>query len=146
MNFESFIRRGFYVCSKVAAIALASFIATSTLAQEADVIVSTAPMEIDADGTGAHGQLPVAPEILNEETADDLIYTITVEPEHGRVGLAGGDDGVDIFDTKSSRFGYFAYRPEETYDGTDSFSYTVRNETSGPILPSPARCPTTKAS
>ena len=131
MNFESFIRRGFYVCSKVAAIALASFIATSTLAQKADVIVSTAPMEIDADGTGAHGQLPVAPEILSEETADDLIYTITVEPEHGRVGLAGGDDGVDIFDTKSSRFGYFAYRPEETYDGTDSFSYTVRNETSG---------------
>ncbi|GAB5561996.1 MAG: hypothetical protein SynsKO_36430 [Synoicihabitans sp.] len=112
-------------------LALLSLFALTLPAQQADVIVSTVPMEIDADGAGAHGHLAVAPEILSEESDDDLIYTITVEPEHGRVGLAGGDDGVDIFQTKTSEFGYFAYRPEEAYEGTDSFTYTVRNETSG---------------
>lgn len=131
MNFESFIRSGLRHRSQVVVLALASFFANTAAAQEIDIIVSPSPMEIAADGTGAHGQLPVAPEILSQESADDLIYSITVEPQFGQVGLAGGDDGVDIFETKTSRFGYFAYRPEESYDGTDSFTYTVRNETSG---------------
>lgn len=96
-----------------------------------DVIVSTSPMEIAADGAGAHGQLAVAPEILSDETEDELVYTITTEPRHGRVGLAGGDEGADIFQTKSSRFGYFAYRPEESHEGTDTFAYTVHNKTTG---------------
>ncbi|HYD85531.1 MAG TPA: Ig-like domain-containing protein, partial [Opitutus sp.] len=35
---------------------------------------------------------------------------------------------------KTSRLGYFAYRPQEDYEGEDSFSYTVRNETSGLVF------------
>lgn len=115
-------------------LALASVFVASSLSIAAvakDVIISTSPMEVDADGTGAHGQLAVAPEILTEDSQDDLIYTITIEPQYGDVGLAGGDDGVDLFDTMSSQFGYFAYRPDESYDGIDSFTYTVRNTTSG---------------
>lgn len=97
-----------------------------------DVVVSTIPMKIEVDnGTGAHGQLVVAPEILSPEMRDDLVYTITAEPQHGRVGLAGGDDDTDVFQTKTSHFGYFAYRPDDVYQGQDAFSYTVRNETSG---------------
>ena len=97
-----------------------------------DVIVSTEPMEIEADGaTGAYGQLLVASEILSDETGNDLVYTIVEEPRHGRVGLAGSDDEDEIFQTKTSRVGYFAYRPDDDYTGTDSFTYTVRNEISG---------------
>ncbi|MEJ6603021.1 MAG: Ig-like domain-containing protein [Opitutaceae bacterium] len=134
MKFESTIRNGLSLRWPVIMLALVSAFAANTFAASPsgeDVIISTSPMEIDADGTGAHGHLTVAPEILSEETENVLIYTITVEPNHGRVGLAGGEDGADLFDTKSSLFGYFAYRAEETYDGTDSFTYTVHNETSG---------------
>src|SRR5688572_18333047 len=90
-----------------------------------DVIVSTTPMEIEAEGTGAHGQLVVAQEVVSAETRTDLVYTITAEPLHGRVGLAGGGDDADFFKTKTSRLGYFAYRAQEGYSGEDSFSYTV---------------------
>jgi len=99
-----------------------------------DAIVSTAPMKIEAEGTGAHGQLAVAAEILSPDTSNDLVYTITAEPMFGRVGLAGGEDEADFFKTKTSRLGYFAYRPQEDYAGEDSFSYTVRNETSGLVF------------
>jgi hypothetical protein len=99
-----------------------------------DAIVSTTPMEIEAEGTGAHGQLVVAPEILSTDTRADLVYTITAEPAFGRVGLAGSDDEADFFKNKTARLGYFAYRPNEGYTGTDSFSYTVRNETSGLVF------------
>jgi hypothetical protein len=91
-------------------------------------------MEIEAEGTGAHGQLVVIPEILSADTRTDLIFTISAEPLHGRVGLAGGGEEVDFFKTKTSRLGYFAYRPEEGYSGEDSFAYTVRNETSGLVF------------
>lgn len=111
--------------------AFASLVASILPAQNADIILSPTPMEIDADGSGAHGQLLVAPEILSTETDDVLVYTIEKEPDHGQVGLAGGADGVDIFETKTSTFGYFAYRPESDYEGTDSFTYAVTNETSG---------------
>lgn len=99
-----------------------------------EVITSTQPMTIETAGTGVHGQLAVAAEILSADSRTDLIYTITVEPIHGRVGLAGGDDEADFFKTTTSRLGYFAYRPQEDFAGEDSFSYTVRNETTGLVF------------
>ena len=96
-------------------------------------IVSPAPMTFEAEGSGVHGQLAVAPEILSANTRGDLVYTITTEPMYGRVGLAGGGDEVDFFKNKTARLGYFAYQPEQGYVGQDSFEYTVRNETSGLI-------------
>jgi hypothetical protein len=91
-------------------------------------------MEIEVEGTGAHGHLVVVPEILSADRRTDLIYTISAEPLHGRVGLAGGGEEADFFKTKTSRLGYFAYRPGEGYAGEDSFAYTVRNETSGLVF------------
>jgi hypothetical protein len=99
-----------------------------------DAIVSTTPMELEVVGTGVHGQLVVAPEIFSPDTRGDLVYTITTEPLHGRVGLAGGGEEVDFFKNKTSRLGYFAYRPQEDYEGQDSFAYTVRNEMSGLVF------------
>jgi hypothetical protein len=97
-----------------------------------DAIVSPAPMQLVIDGgTGTHGQLVVAPEILSSDTHADLIYTITQPPRFGRVGLAGGGGEVDFFQNKTARVGYFAYRPPEGYTGEDSFAYTVRNATTG---------------
>ena len=102
-------------------------------ASDKDVIVSTTPMEIEVEG-GAHGQLVVAPEIVSPDTRTNLIYTITAEPLHGRVGLSGVGEEVDFFKNKTSRLGYFAYQPEEGYTGEDSFTYTVRNETMGLVF------------
>lgn len=99
-----------------------------------DTIVSTTPMELEAEGTGTHGQLVVATEVVGPVSRGDLIYTITREPLNGQVGLAGGGDDADLFKTKESRLGYFAYRPEEGYVGEDSFTYAVRNETSGLVF------------
>ena len=99
----------------------------------AEVIVSTIPMKLVAEGTGVSGQFVVAREIYTAETSGDLVYTITVEPRFGRVGLAGGDD-EDFFKNKRGRSGYFAYRPQDDYVGEDSFTYTVRNETSGLVF------------
>jgi hypothetical protein len=96
-------------------------------------IVSTTPMQLEAEGTGVHGQLVVAPEIISADVRGDLIYTITVEPASGRVGLAGGEQ-EDFFQNKTGRSAYFAYQPREGYAGVDSFTYTVRNETSGLVF------------
>lgn len=93
-------------------------------------IVSNQPMEIEAEGTGVHGQFVVSKEMVTPDTSGDLVYTITDPPKFGRVGLAGGDD-TDVFKNTTSRLGYFAYRPQEDYVGPDSFGYSVRNETSG---------------
>ncbi|HYP17262.1 MAG TPA: Ig-like domain-containing protein, partial [Opitutus sp.] len=101
---------------------------------DTEAIVATAPMQIEADEGGAHGHLAVAPELLSPDTRNDLVYTITEEPLNGRVGLAGGGDEADFFKNKTSRLGYFAYRADEDYTGEDSFSYTVRNETSGLVF------------
>lgn len=98
---------------------------------DSTAIVSTTPMTIESEDTGAHGELVVAPEILSPDRRTDLIYTITKEPLYGRVGLAGGGDEEDFFKNKTARLGYFAYRPNDGYVGEDSFGYTVRNETSG---------------
>lgn len=102
-------------------------------ANDTDVIVSSTPMQLVAEGTGAHGQFTVAPEIISADTSGNLIYTITIEPLYGRVGLAGGDE-EDFFNNKTGRSGYFAYQPREDYTGMDSFTYTVRNETSGLVF------------
>ena len=99
----------------------------------AEVIVSTNPMKLVAEGTGVSGQFEVAHEILSADTTSDLVYTIAVEPKFGRVGLAGGDN-EDFFQNKRGHSGYFAYRPQEDYAGEDSFTYTVRNETSGLVF------------
>ncbi len=100
-------------------------------ANEAEEIVSTIPMRLVAEeGAGVHGQLVVAQEVIGETQGNDLVYTITVEPKFGRVGLAGGDE-ADFFQNKTARLGYFAYKPTLGYVGEDSFTYTVRNETSG---------------
>jgi hypothetical protein len=97
---------------------------------DAEPIVSKTPMQFEADDSGVHGQLDVAQEILSADSRNDLVFTITEEPLHGRVGLAGGDD-ADFFNNKTSRVGYFAYRPQADYEGEDSFVYIVRNETTG---------------
>ncbi|MCC6414495.1 MAG: hypothetical protein IT582_01090, partial [Opitutaceae bacterium] len=113
----------------VASLALAN---PAMAAADQDMVVATTPMTATAEpGAGAFGQLLVDPAILDTEAGNDLVYTITSEPLHGRVGLSGDDNTVDFFQTKTSRFGYFAYRPEETYAGTDSFGYTVRNQITG---------------
>ena len=108
--------------------------ANRVAAGDSGVIVSPTPMTIEAEGTGAHGQLVVAPEVVSPDSRTDLIYTITAEPLFGRVGLAGGGDESDFFKNKTSRLGYFAYRPQDDYAGEDSFGYTVRNETSGLVF------------
>lgn len=109
--------------------------ATSPSSDDKDVIVSTAPMEIEADGaTGAHGQLIVAPEILSTEMGNELVYTVTEDPLHGRIRLAEDEFDANFTQTKTSRSGYFAYQPEDSYAGPDSFAYTVRNETSGLVF------------
>ena len=146
MNLEITAREWLRVLCLMLILALAPAFAADTPAPESDssasartappdvdAIVSTTPMEIEAEGTGAHGQFVVAREILSPDTQNDLVYTITEEPLHGRVGLAGGGDEADFFKNKTSRLGYFAYRPQDDYVGEDSFGYSVRNETSGLI-------------
>jgi hypothetical protein len=48
--------------------------------------------------------------------------------------MAGDTPDADIFSTKTSRSPYFAYRADDDYDGADSFSYTVRNDTTGLVF------------
>src|SRR3954470_17463346 len=66
-------------------------VASNATLTGAEPIVSTKPVELTADEGGAHGQLFTAPEILSADAGNELVYTITREPLHGRVGLAGGD-------------------------------------------------------
>ncbi|MGC4074131.1 MAG: Ig-like domain-containing protein [Nibricoccus sp.] len=108
--------------------------AKQTASGEADAIISKTPMVFETEGTGVHGELVVAPEVLSAEMRTDLVYTITAEPSSGKVGLAGGDNDADFFKNKTARLGYFAYQPQEDFVGEDSFSYTVRNETSGLVF------------
>src|SRR5665213_2343612 len=109
-------------------------VASSAGLKEPEPIVSKRPVELQADDGGAHGQLPVATEILGTDAGDELIFSITREPLHGRVGLAGGDEGTDFFANKSSNSGYFAYRSVADYAGDDSFGYSVRNQTTGLVF------------
>ncbi len=107
--------------------------AAATRAGDVEAIVSTTPMVLSAAGVGVHGQFVVATEILDPDGRTELIYTITAEPQFGRAGLAGGDE-ADFFNNKTSRLGYFAYRPQEGYVGLDTFSYSVRNANSGLVF------------
>ncbi len=139
MYLESIARAGLRALCPVLLLALvpvfgADAAANRVTASDKDAIVSTTPMQIEAEGTGAHGQLVVASEVISPDSRTDLIFTISGEPLHGRVGLAGGGDEADFFKTKTSRLGYFAYRPAEGYAGEDSFAYTVRNETTGLVF------------
>jgi hypothetical protein len=103
------------------------------VADDAETLVSPTPMRLLAEaGAGVHGQLVVPPELIGDTLGGDLVYTITVEPRFGRVGLAGNDP--DFFRNKTARQGYFAYRPQDDHAGEDSFTYTVRNETSGLVF------------
>jgi hypothetical protein len=97
---------------------------------DTEAVVSKTPMEIESEASGASGELMVAPEILGGDPHAELIYTITSEPQYGRVGLASGDDS-DFFKNKTSHLGYFAYRPQDGFEGRDSFAYSVRNEATG---------------
>ena len=106
--------------------------AQAPAAGDAEVIESQAPMQLTAVGGGVSGQLVVAPELVSSETGGTLVYTITVLPTFGRVGLAGGED--DFFSNQTGRSSYFAYQPSEDYVGQDSFTYTVRNEDSGLVF------------
>lgn len=107
---------------------------TENAATTADKIVSSIPMRLTAAGGGVSGRMVVAREILTPDNASDLVYTITVEPRFGRVGMAGEGDDTDFYQNKTSRFGYFAYQPAENFAGEDSFTYTVRNTTSGLVF------------
>src|SRR4051812_21200437 len=132
MNFETTGRFYLRILCLVSTLAMVrAFAADTPAASDKDALVSTTPMTFEAEDGGVHGQLVVATEILTPERRNDLIYTITAEPSHGRVGLAGGGDDEDFFKNKTARLGYFAYRAQDDFVGDDSFAYTVRNETSG---------------
>jgi hypothetical protein len=113
--------------------ASSAFAADTPAPADADAIVSAKPMAFETEDGGVHGNLVVAQELGGAETSAPLVYTITKEPEHGRVGLSGGDD-ADFFNTKTSRLNYFLYQAETDFEGNDSFSYTVRNETTGLVF------------
>lgn len=100
----------------------------------AEKIVSPTPTHLEVEGRRVSGRLAVAPQILSADTFSDLIYTITIEPKFGRVGMAGEGDAEDFFANKTSRFGYFVYEAREDFTGEDSFTYTVRNTTSGLVF------------
>ena len=122
------------VLSFVLMLAVTPAFATDTPASvDTDAIVATKPMELKTEDGGVHGQLDVAPELGAADASNALVFTITAEPQHGRVGLAGGDD-AEFFNNKTSRQGYFVYQAEDNYEGDDSFSYTVRNETTGLVF------------
>lgn len=116
------------------ALCFVSLLAGSPAFAEDTEIVSTTPMKLEAPGAGVSGQLAVGAEIVSAGSSSDLVYTITAEPQFGRVGLAGGADEDNFYNNKTSRLGYFAYQPKEDYVGEDSFTYTVRNENSGLVF------------
>ncbi len=132
MNFTSSACKWPHLLWSILILSIAPAFAIGAASDDKNVIVSTEPMEIEADSAaGAHGQLVVDLDILSDDTGNDLVYTITEEPRHGQVGLAGIDENADEFQTKTSRIGYFSYQPVAEYTGSDSFSYIVRNELSG---------------
>ncbi len=100
----------------------------------AEKIVSPHPTRLEVEGRRLSGRLAVAPEILSADTWTDLIYTVTVAPRFGRVGLAGEGEDDDFFANQTSRLGYFAYEAKEDFTGEDAFTYTVRNTTSGMVF------------
>jgi hypothetical protein len=102
------------------------------LAAGSDVLHASQPMRLATESSGVHGQLVVAPDLFTRDGDDEFIYSITREPSYGQVGLAGGRES-DFFRNKTSRLGYFAYRPDEDFAGEDSFAYSVHNATTGVV-------------
>lgn len=134
MNFTSPLFAWLRVsCLALLLVGATAFADNQTPVSNPDKIISTVPMTRVAEGAGISGQLVVAREIISAETTGDLIYTITTGPRFGRVGLAGGED-EDFFQNQQGRSSYFAYQPRPDYVGEDSFTYTVRNETSGLVF------------
>ncbi len=107
--------------------------AQSPTAETAPITDVTLNQFLVADGEGVAGQLTVASAIRSNQMADDLVFTITTEPLSGQVGLAGGAD-EDVFANKTARLGYFAYRPVDEFEGTDTFTYEVLNRTTGLVF------------
>ncbi|MBE2213605.1 MAG: Ig-like domain-containing protein [Opitutaceae bacterium] len=141
MHFHIFSRAASCALGLILALAIPPALADDTPASQdagatgdVEAIDSASPMTITATDSGVYGQLLVAQEVLTPGSRSDLVYTITAEPAHGRVGLAGGDDEADFFATKRSRLGYFAYRANEEFTGEDTFAYSVRNETTGLVF------------
>jgi hypothetical protein len=91
-------------------------------------------MAVEAEDSEVFGKLEVDPDVLTSSTDSNLVYTITQEPRHGQVGLARGDDNDNFFANKRSRFSYFVYRAQDDFEGEDTFSYAVRNETTGLVF------------
>ncbi|MFM1852602.1 MAG: hypothetical protein RIS54_2286 [Verrucomicrobiota bacterium] len=121
----------------IASLPFRALAAPATASDVDHAVTSEMPMQIESAGDSAvSGRLEVAAEILTPEAGNALVYTITSEPLHGRVGLAGEGDEADFYQNKSSRFDYFAYQPEDGFTGTDTFSYTVLNETNGLVFKS----------
>ncbi len=139
---RSALLRGLAALRRLVLPALPLLLSTETLVSAAEpvhpadpgVIVAPQPTALETEEGGVHGQLVVAPELISAETRADLVFMIVAEPLHGRVGLAGPEESADIFKNKTSRLGYFAYRPNDGFAGEDSFTYTVRNETSGLVF------------
>ncbi len=126
------------MCLLVMLTAAPAFATGQAASSDEVLIVATTPMELVAEGTGVSGQLVVAQEVVTADTTGDLIYTIIMGPRFGRVGLAGGEE-EDFYQNQQGRLGYFAYQPRAGYVGEDSFTYTVRNETSGLVYQSRVR-------
>jgi hypothetical protein len=141
MNFTALRRKlctraSLNVLSFAFAIMLAmtpAFAADTPASTDTDAIVATKPMALETEDGGVHGQLDVSPELGGSDAGNNLVFTITEEPQHGRVGLAGGDD-AEFFNNKTSHQGYFVYQSEDNYEGNDSFSYTVRNKSTGLVF------------
>ncbi len=100
---------------------------------DSEIIVSPKPTEFETDNGVVNGNLLIPPELGGAEAGNALVFTITTEPQQGRVGLAGGGD-AEFFKNKTSRQGYFLYQSDADYEGNDSFTYTVRNETTGLVF------------
>lgn len=107
---------------------------TASASDDSAVIFGTTPMMVEAENSEAFGLLEVAPEVRSPDTDSDLVYTITEEPRHGRVGLARGDGSVEFLGNTRSRSSYFVYRADDNFEGEDAFSYAVRNETTGLVF------------
>ena len=66
-------------------LCVAFMVASQAFAQVPDTVIeSKSPMELETPGTGTHGQLAVAPEVVAGSASGDLIYTITEGAQNGR--------------------------------------------------------------
>ncbi len=139
MTFSSHLRAGLRLLGL--SVALLSTLAPAQVADPAPAAPAAAQpsasphtMRLQAEeGEGVAGQLFVSPDIRSNELPDELVFTLTTDPRHGQAGLAGGTE-ADVFQNKTARLGYFAYRPDDDFEGEDRFSYQVLNRTTGLVF------------